>query len=90
MKSRKFLVVIGFTFSIIVLFYLFLSYFVGDLKLPGFTVYKTYPNVFGGCFNICEGKEKLIRCNGDPNDLTDTFATCRYYCIGNFINTCRP
>lgn len=70
------------------LFYLVFSYLTGTLRLPGLSIYKTYPNVLGGCFNICDGNENIISCRGDPKDPEDSFATCTYYCIGKVSNTC--
>lgn len=84
MKSRR----IIFGILLIILCYLGFSYLTGAVKLPGFSLYKTYPNVIGGCFNICDGNKKLINCRGNPDDLTDSFASCTYYCVGKLNNTC--
>ena len=71
MKAKK--LILGI--PLIILIYFLISFFTGILRLPGFSVYKTYPNVLGGCFNICDGNEGLIKCQGNIDDFTDTFVT---------------
>lgn len=88
--KKRFLTAVLVLFLIYVVFNFFrLTIFTSTGWFPNVITYITFSNVMGGCFDVCEGKEIRLLCRENPDDLTDSFATCVWLCLGKHFNTCR-
>jgi len=84
-KVNKLIWIIPF---LLIATYLGLSLLIGKLYLPGVTIYRTYPNTFGGCFNICNGNEKVLHCRKTSHGAMEPLISCTYSCVGIVTNNC--